>query len=275
MLSTAWQEDCLNMQAVGERKNLIVCLPTSGGKTLVAEILILREVLRHRRNVLFVLPYVAIVQEKVRSLSSLALPLGFLVEEYAAGRGSYPPRKRRWKNTVYVATIEKALGLVSSLLENNRLGEIGLVVVDELHLLGENGGRGANLEILLTKLLHTAVDLHIVGMSATIGNLEEVASFLEAETFFQNFRPVELQEYIKCEDRIFAINWSAKCPEDICTLSRVINRKNAHDPDYIAGLVMEVVPDESVLVFCPTKKNCENVALLICRSMTQCVYCGF
>lgn len=35
------------------------------------------------------------------------------------------------------------------------------------------------------------------------------------------------------------------------------------DPDQIVALVQEVVPQHSCLVFCPTKKNCENVAELL------------
>ena len=45
--------------------------------------------------------------EQVKSLTQFAVDLGFLVEEYAASRGTIPPRKRRKKKSVYVATIEK------------------------------------------------------------------------------------------------------------------------------------------------------------------------
>lgn len=44
---------------------------------------------------------------------------------------------------------------------------------------------------------------------------------------------------------------------------------NKVDPDHLLGLVLEVIPDNSCLVFCPTKKNCENVALMMCKLMSK------
>lgn len=43
------------------------------------------------------------------------------------------------------------------------------------------------------------------------------------------------------------------------------------DPDHIIALVTEVIPTHSCLVFCPTKKNCENVAGMICKYLKEWV----
>jgi hypothetical protein len=128
----AWQKECLCLPRVLDGGNLLYSLPTGGGKTLVAEILILRQLLLLRRDVLLILPYVSLVQEKVRELTAFALALEFVVEEYAGGRGKTPPIRRRRKKVVYVATIEKASGLINSLAETGQLDSLGLVVVDEV-----------------------------------------------------------------------------------------------------------------------------------------------
>ncbi|XP_033349489.1 helicase POLQ-like [Bombus vosnesenskii] len=262
-----WQDDCLNLDAVKNRKNLIYALPTSGGKTLVAEILMLQELICNKRNAIFILPFVAIVQEKVQAMTPFALELDFLVEEYAASRGTFPPKKRRKKNSIYMCTIEKALGLINSLIEENRFNEIGIIVIDELHLLGESGGRGATLEVLLTKVLYISSNVHIVGMSATIGNLEEIATFLNADLYTANFRPVEIKEYVKCEENIWLLDLKTK---DVLTDVKKINYRYSNDaamidPDRIGGLVMDVIPKNSCLIFCSSRKNCENVALLLSK----------
>lgn len=107
------------------------------------------------------------------------------------------------------------------------------MVVDELHLLGESGGRGATLEGLLAKIMFLKgnhrylsqikylckkiiacnkislffIDtIRVIGMSATIGNIKEIAQFLDADTYSQNFRPVAITEYVKCEDYIWTVD---------------------------------------------------------------------
>ncbi|XP_011765816.2 helicase POLQ-like isoform X5 [Macaca nemestrina] len=198
-----WQHTCLTLNSVQERKNLIYSLPTSGGKTLVAEILMLQELLCCRKDVLMILPYVAIVQEK-------------------------------------------------------------------LHMIGE-GSRGATLEMTLAKILYTSRTTQIIGMSATLNNVEDLQKFLQAEYYTSQFRPVELKEYLKINDTIYEIDSKA---ENGMTFSRLLNYKYSDtlkkmDPDHLVALVTEVIPNYSCLVFCPSKKNCENVAEMICKFLSK------
>uniref|UniRef100_A0A4W3J0M3 Helicase, POLQ like n=1 Tax=Callorhinchus milii TaxID=7868 RepID=A0A4W3J0M3_CALMI len=200
-----WQHTCLTLESLQQRKNLIYSLPTSGGKTLVAEILIMQELLCRKRDVLFVLPYVAIVQEK-------------------------------------------------------------------LHMLGE-GSRGAILEMTLSKIFYTSKITQIIGMSATLNNVGDLQRFLDAEHYTNNFRPVQLKEYVKIHDSIYEVDNKT---EDRFTFSRVLNYKYSSnmqkvDPDHLIALVTEVIPKYSCLVFCPTKKNCENVAKLLCKYLNEYV----
>ncbi|KAI3362513.1 hypothetical protein L3Q82_012800 [Scortum barcoo] len=264
-----WQETCLNLDCVQQRKNLIYSLPTSGGKTLVAEILILRELLCRKKDCLFILPYISLVQEKVRGLASFGLELDFMVEEYAGSKGRFPPVKRRNKTSLYVATIEKAHSLVNSLIETGRMENLGLVVVDELHMLGD-GSRGAVIEMTLAKVLYTK-KTQIIGMSATLGNIKDLQMFLRAENYTNDFRPVQLKEFVKLKDTIYEVDPKE---EDCFRFSRLLNFKYSSamqkiDPDHIIALVTEVIPTHSCLLFCPTKKNCENVVGMICKYLKE------
>ena len=106
---------------------------------------------------------------------------------------------------MFVCTIEKAHALFNSLVVENRLDEVGLVVVDEVHMLGEDT-RGANLESFLAKLKYLngtwSTKIQIISMSATVGNLMELSRFLESELYTDSWRPVQLEEFIKVDQVI-------------------------------------------------------------------------
>uniref|UniRef100_A0A8D0MS86 Helicase, POLQ like n=1 Tax=Sus scrofa TaxID=9823 RepID=A0A8D0MS86_PIG len=111
----------------------------------------------------------------------------------------------------------------------------------------------------------------IVGMSATLNNVEDLQAFLRAEYYSSWFRPVELKEYLKINDTIYEVDSKA---ENGMTFSRLLNYKYSDtlkklDPDHLVALVTEVIPNHSCLVFCPTKKNCENVAEMICKILSK------
>ena len=100
----------------------------------------------------------------------------FAVEEYAGGKGTIPPVKRRAIPALFIATIEKAGQLIASAI-NGKGPWIHCVVIDELHMIGE-GVRGARLESLISKLQFAShrkkIPCQIIGMSATLPNLGRV-----------------------------------------------------------------------------------------------------
>lgn len=197
-----WQHELLSLDTVIQGHNLIYSLPTSGGKTLIAEILLLRSVLVWQKKAILVLPYVSLVEEKKVALEPLGDEFDFIVEGYFSSHGMIPPAPG---NVVCVATIEKANSLINSLIEENRVQEIGCVIVDELHMIGD-GERGSVLECLLTKLrycqryMDNLGAIQLVGMSATIPNVKDLADWLEAELYVSDFRPVPLSEFLKGPD---------------------------------------------------------------------------
>ena len=68
-----WQADCLSHDpAVAQgHSNLVYFAPTSGGKSIVSEILMLRAILGFKKRALYILPFISIVNEKCQVLSKI------------------------------------------------------------------------------------------------------------------------------------------------------------------------------------------------------------
>ncbi|KAG5110561.1 hypothetical protein AAZX31_14G127200 [Glycine max] len=275
----SWQVDCLRVDGVLQRRNLVYCASTSAGKSFVAEILMLRRVIITGKMALLVLPYVSICAEKAEHLERLLDPLGKHVRSYYGNQGGGTLPK---DTSVAVCTIEKANSLVNRLLEEGRLSEMGIIVIDELHMVGDPR-RGYLLELMLTKLRYAAGEgipkssdgessggssdkadpaqgLQIVGMSATMPNVAAVADWLQAALYQTEFRPVPLEEYIKVGNSIY--NKSM----ELCRIISKAAELGGKDPDHVVELCNEVVQEgHSVLIFCSSRKGCESTARHIAK----------
>ncbi|XP_019382601.1 PREDICTED: DNA polymerase theta isoform X1 [Gavialis gangeticus] len=265
-----WQAECLMLGQVLEGKNLVYSAPTSAGKTLVAELLILKRVLETHKKALFILPFVSVAKEKKYYLQALFQEVGVQVEGYM---GSASPAGRFSTLDVAVCTIERANGLINRLIEENQMDLLGMVVVDELHMLGDSH-RGYLLELLLTKVRFitekvtkrqakasspASGGIQIVGMSATLPNLHLLASWLNAELYHTNFRPVPLMEWVKIGSNIYDSSMNL-----VREFQPMLQLKG--DEDHVVSLCYETVRDgHSVLLFCPSKNWCEKLADIIAR----------
>ena len=164
-----WQRAAIDEGKDGA--NLVFCAPTSGGKSLVANVLLVRALQRNARaglpgRVLVVLPFQSLVNEKVEDLKKLLAPMFrnasgdgtekapvVAVHGFAGDTEGAPLAKPLGphQEVVAVTTIEKASVCVSRLVTEGRIHELCAVVVDELHVVGDRN-RGATLEHALAKL---------------------------------------------------------------------------------------------------------------------------
>ncbi|XP_029000696.1 DNA polymerase theta [Betta splendens] len=260
-----WQAQCLTVGQVLQGGNLVYSAPTSAGKTLVSELLMLKRVLETKRKALFILPFVSVAKEKMHYLQSIFEEAGVRVEGYM---GSTSAAGGFTALDVAVCTIEKANSLINRLIEEDSMGLLGMVVVDELHMVGDSG-RGYLLELLLTKIRYISQKqnitgslsegVQIIGMSATLPNLSLLASWLGAELYQTDYRPVPLQEHLKVGCSFFDKSLSV-----IRQFTPALNIKG--DDDHIVSLCYETVREgHSVLLFCPSKNWCEKLADGIAR----------
>lgn len=251
-----WQVECLsNRDLLEKNRNLVYSAPTSAGKTLVAEILVIKTVMERRKKVIFILPFVSVVREKMYYFQDLLSDSGLRVEGFMGG---CVPVGGFAATDVAIATIEKANSLLNQLMEEGNLVCLGAVVIDELHLLGDPY-RGYLLELLLTKLKYMTlkeelVHVQLIGMSATLPNLALLANWLDAELYKTDFRPVPLNEYCKIGTSIY--DTGMKTVRTLPTINQL-----SSDSDNILQLCLETISDgHSVLIFCPTKNWCEKLA---------------
>ncbi|NXP59907.1 DPOLQ polymerase, partial [Chloropsis cyanopogon] len=101
--------------------------------------------------------------------------------------------------------------------------------------------------------------IQIVGMSATLPNLGLLASWLDAELYCTDFRPVPLKEWVKIGSNIYDSSMNL-----VQEFQPKLQLKG--DEDHIVSLCYETVcGGHSVLLFCPSKNWCEKLADIIAR----------
>ncbi len=189
------QEDAIRA-GVLDGKNLVLASPTASGKTLVAEMCILKHVLEKHGKAIYLAPLRALASEKFKEFqrySTIKKPSGdhLRVGISTGDYDSSDPWLGRYD--IIISTNEKA----DSLLRHRApwMNELSLVVADEVHLLTEHE-RGPTLEVVLTRLSEINPNIQFLALSATVRNAEEVGTWLRAGSVTTEWRPVPLREGI-------------------------------------------------------------------------------
>ena len=173
-------------------RNLVIFAPTSSGKTLVGEIVSVHYAMAKKRA-LYLVPMKALAEEKYHHFRDTYGELGVKTIISTHDRKEYDQALERKEFHIAVVVFEKLNAL---LVKNpNLLEGIGLVVVDELQMVGDET-RGPTLELLLTKILLSPFKPQLLGLSAVLGEAENLACWLKAELLIDARRPIELRKGI-------------------------------------------------------------------------------
>ncbi len=254
------QEDAIKA-GVLDGKNLVLASPTASGKTLVAELAVLKSILEHEGKALYLTPLRALASEKFEDFQKYA------EIEKSPGRkvrvavtsGDYDSSDLHLSNyDVIISTNEKA----DSLLRHRSpwIADVTVVVADEIHLITE-ASRGPTLEVVLTRLLKINPKLQIIALSATIKNAAEIGEWLDAAQITTDWRPVPLREGVYYDGQIQFKDGS----------SRAIPHSESNP---IFETALDVIRDGGqVLIFAETRRTAvemgKRAAALLRRSLPK------
>ncbi len=225
-----------------EGENVVASVPTASGKTLIAALSMLSAIERGG-TALYIVPLRALASEKYQEFSEYeeaGVSVGISMGDYESAD--------EWLDTrdIIVATSEK----VDSLIRNDAswIDDLTCVVADEVHLV-DDADRGPTLEVTLAKLRRINPDIQTVALSATIGNADEIARWLDANLIDSDWRPIELRRGIHYG--------SALHYEDGETVELPVRAGE----DQTAGIARDTLEDGgSTLVFVNSRRNAEAAA---------------
>jgi len=178
-----------------EDAHLLVCTPTASGKTLVAEMAALNGILHDKGKAVYIVPLRALASEKYNQFTKdyPSLNVGISTGDLDDSSGYLG------RNDLIVVTSEK----FDSLLRHNVdwVKDVQTVIVDEVHLLNDPS-RGPTVEIVLTIVRRLLPEAQIVALSATIGNKEALAAWLNATLVVDAWRPVRLEKGVYLDGEV-------------------------------------------------------------------------
>ncbi|CAF0861832.1 unnamed protein product [Brachionus calyciflorus] len=184
--------------------NSLLGAPTGSGKTIAAELAMFRVFNKNEgKKVVYIAPLKALVRErmldwKVRLEEKLNIKVVELTGDVT------PDMKIIAESDVIVSTPEKWDGISRSWQTRNYVKDVALIIIDEIHLLGED--RGPVLEVIVSRTnfisSHTNYPVRVIGLSTALANAMDLANWLGIKqmglyNFKPSVRPVPLEVHIQ------------------------------------------------------------------------------
>jgi helicase len=233
--------------------NILVTTPTSSGKTLIG-LMGMINILSKRKKIVYLTPLKALASEKFNEFKIIKDLSCFKNRkiEIAISTGDYDSSGTELiDKDIIILTNEKMDSILRH--DSNWIFDVGLFIIDEIHLLTERE-RGPTLEIILTKIKLMPQRPQIIGISATISNSDEIADWLKCEPIQSKWRPTELIEGVYNYGKVTMNNGTTF---EIDNIGVADNSSGG-----IIGLAMDSITNDGgqSLVFAETRKRTVSLA---------------
>jgi helicase len=163
--------------------NCIVAASTSAGKTVCFEIYASHTIRKHGKKAIYLSPLKSLSQEKYDDWTDPSHHFSDL--KVAICTGDYrmtPARKQELDEANIIIMTSEMLNSMSRNFfseKNKFLSDVGLVGIDESHLLGVVG-RGGHLESGIIKFTESNPEARLLLLSATMPNVDEIGKWINS-----------------------------------------------------------------------------------------------
>lgn len=281
-----WPSQLHVVERIFERTDdLVVSLPTSAGKTRIAELCILACLAQGRRTV-YVTPLRALSAQTERVLERTFAPLGVRVSSLYGSMGVSDVDEDALRTSEIVVTTPEKLDFALR-SDPTVLDDVGLVVLDEGHMIGPSE-REVRYEAQIQRLLRRAdsADRRIVCLSAVFPSGEELEDFVAWITD-DGDNGLHREEWRPTQQRFGLVEWrgdharlTMTVGEDQPFIPRFLEAQRPNKPrrslfptnnrELIVGTAWRLVEEgQTVLIFCPQRNSVEPYAHEIIKLRRQ------
>ena len=170
-------------------ENLLVGAPTGSGKTVIAELAILRLFKKNPTGkIIYIAPLKSLAKERVSDWKN---KFQFINKNVLELTGDFTPDLEQLLNAdILITTPEKWDGISRNWHHRAYVKKVSIVIIDEIHLLGLE--RGPVIEVIVSRMRFISHKLknnvRLIGLSTALANSVDVAEWLGISIKYDNKR---------------------------------------------------------------------------------------